>query len=69
MLDLHVDFIIQETLFGYDPAREHRAGVSGQPLFWHADVPRMKAAGYKGACLGIHYWPFETRDMSWASSA
>lgn len=68
MLDLHVDFIIQETLFGYDPAREHRAGLSGQPLFWHADVPRMKAAGYLGACLGIHYWPFETRDAGWASA-
>lgn len=68
MLDLHVDFIIQQTLFGYDPARAHRAGVSGQPLFWHADVPRMKQAGYKGACLGVHFWPVETRSLGWRTA-
>lgn len=59
-LDLHVDSIIQQRLFGYDVRRRHRAGVRGQPFFWHADVPRMLEAGYLGACLGIHYWPWES---------
>ena len=36
--------------------------MPGQPLFWHADLPRMTEAGYGAACLGIHYWP-------WASEA
>jgi membrane dipeptidase len=60
ILDLHVDSIIQQRLFGYRATREHRAGFRGQPLFWHADVPRMIEANYRGACLGIHYWPWES---------
>lgn len=60
LVDLHVDSLIQHTLFGYDLARRHRAGVKGQPLFWHADLPRMSEAGYSGACMGIHYFPWES---------
>lgn len=60
VLDLHVDSIIQQRLFGYDVLRKHKAKLKGQPLFWHADVPRMIEAGYYGACLGIHYWPWES---------
>ena len=63
-LDLHVDSIIQQRLFRYDMRRPHRPGISGQPLFWHADIPRMIEAGYGGACMGIHYWPFE-REQGW----
>lgn len=64
LIDLHVDSIIQNRLFGYDPRRRHRAGWPGQPLFWHADLPRMHDATYGGACLGIHYWPVE-REGGW----
>ena len=64
-LDLHVDSIIQQRLFGYRVTRAHRAPMRGQPLFWHADVPRMVQAGYRGACLGIHYYPWES-DGGWA---
>ncbi len=60
VIDLHVDSILQQRLFRYDLRKKHRAGIKGQPLFWHADVPRMLEAGYSGACLGIHYWPKET---------
>jgi membrane dipeptidase len=59
-LDLHVDSIIQQRLFRYNVTRRHRRGVGGQPLFWHADIPRMVEAGYAGACLGIHYFPWES---------
>ncbi|MFW5966133.1 MAG: dipeptidase [Persicimonas sp.] len=59
-LDLHVDSIIQQRLFGYRIGRRHRRGMGGQPLFWHADIPRMVEAGYRGACLGIHYFPWES---------
>jgi membrane dipeptidase len=59
-LDLHVDSIIQQRLFGYDVTRRHRSGMRGQPLFWHADVPRMIEARYAGACLGVHFWPWES---------
>jgi membrane dipeptidase len=60
IIDLHVDSIIQQRLFGYDVTRRHRSLRLGQPLFWHCDIPRMCEAGYKGACLGIHYWPWES---------
>ena len=59
-IDLHVDSIIQQRLFGYDVTARHRAGVRGQPLFWHADIPRMDEAGYRGAALGIHYFPWQS---------
>jgi membrane dipeptidase len=59
-LDLHVDSIIQNRLFWYDITKKHRSGFSGQPLFWHADIPRMLEAGYHGACLGIHYFPWQS---------
>lgn len=60
MLDLHVDFVLQRRLFGYNPAKRHRTGFRAQPLFWHSDVPRMIQAGYVGACLGMHYFPWES---------
>ncbi len=60
LLDLHVDSLIVNRLFGYDPLKRHRAGRPGQPLFWHADLPRMREAGYGGACMGVHYFPWES---------
>lgn len=59
-VDLHVDSIIQQRLFGYDVRTRHRRGIRGQPLFWHADIPRMVEAGYRGAFMGIHYYPWES---------
>lgn len=59
-LDMHVDFILQRRLFGYEPEKRHRAGISGQPLFWHCDLPRMQEAHYAGAILGVHYWPWQS---------
>lgn len=64
LIDLHVDSILQQRLFRYDVRQRHRAGVSGQPLIWHADVPRMQDVHYGGACMGIHYWPRES-DGGW----
>lgn len=59
-IDLHVDFIIQRRLFGYNPTQRHKPGIKGQPLLWHSDFPRMQEAGYGGACLGIHHFPWES---------
>ncbi len=59
VIDFHVDSIIQQRLFGYRVTRRHKARKPGQPLFWHADIPRMLDANYTGACLGIHYFPIE----------
>lgn len=61
IFDLHVDSIIQQRLFRYDLRRKHRRGIRGQPFFWHADIPRMIEADYEAACLGIHYYPWESK--------
>lgn len=60
LVDLHLDTLIQAHLFRYRPQRRHRPGRHGQPLFWHADLPRMESAGYGAACMGIHGWPIES---------
>jgi membrane dipeptidase len=60
LVDLHVDSILQTRLFGYDIARAHGAPRLGQPLFWHADIPRMQQAGYGVAAMGIHWYPWES---------
>lgn len=60
IVDLHVDSIIQQRLFGYDVLKRHDPGRWGQPLIWHADIPRMLEAGYRGAVMGIHYFPTES---------
>lgn len=63
-LDMHVDFILQRRLFRYRPTRAHAAGLLGQPLFWHCDLPRMQQAHYAGAILGVHYWPWQS-ERAW----
>lgn len=63
LIDLHLDSLLQSALFGYKIDRKHRAGFRGQPLFWHADLPRMREAGYAGACMGVHGWPYESEKV------
>ena len=59
LLDLHVDSLLATRLFGYDIRKRHSAGLHGQPIMWHCDLPRMREAGYRAATLGIHAWNFE----------
>ena len=65
VLDLHVDSIIMQRLIRYRVEKRHQAGFRGQPFFWHADIPRMRDAGYSGACMGLHYPPVEIESGWW----
>ena len=67
LIDLHVDFVIQNRLFGYRPERRHGPGWRGQPLFNHCDLPRMADAAYGGACLGVHYFPWQS-ERGWRAA-
>lgn len=67
LIDMHVDVIIQHRLFGYDISKEHRPGRYGQPRWNHADVPRMQQASYGGACLGIHWFPWQS-ERGWRAA-
>ncbi|MBN1944794.1 MAG: dipeptidase [Bradymonadales bacterium] len=61
VVDLHLDSILQQRLFRYDIKKRHSPWMRRQPLFWHADIPRMVEGGYTAAVCGIHYWPWESR--------
>lgn len=61
LIDMHVDPIIQQRLFRYDIRKRHRPGLRGQPFIWHSDIPRMRDAAYGGVCLGIHYYPWQSK--------
>lgn len=65
-IDLHVDSVLANALFGYRIEKEHRPGPRGQPILWHADLPRLEKAAYRGACMGIHYYPWES-ERGWRS--
>ncbi|MFT6627836.1 MAG: membrane dipeptidase [Flavobacteriales bacterium] len=67
VVDLHVDCILQASLFGYDIEAAHRPGRYGQPRFNHVDVPRMVEAGYSGAYFGVHYFPWQS-ERGWRSA-
>ena len=66
ILDLHLDLVLQHHLFGYDALKKHSAGLPGQPMFWHSDLPRLHEAAFHGACLGVHHMRAES-EAAWAA--
>ena len=80
VIDLHVDSVLQNRLFGYDVCAHHdpsqritrrslpfdglrawmRTRGRHQPLYNHADIPRMRRGGYNAVAFGLHYWPIQT---------
>ena len=57
VIDLHVDTLHVQRLFGYDPARRHRSRIPWSPFVNHADVPRMIQGAVDGVGLGIVLFP------------
>ena len=60
VIDLHVDTLYVQRIWGYDPARRHRPWVPYSPFFNHADLPRMIHGSVDGVGLGIVLFPFFT---------
>jgi membrane dipeptidase len=58
VVDLHVDTLYIQRVYGYDPARRHRSRVPYSPFFNHADLPRMIQGSIDGVGLGIVLFPF-----------
>ncbi len=61
VIDLHLDFVLQMRMFGYDPSRGHDIVMRRQPFVGHADVPRLVEGGVTGVALGIHRVPIESK--------
>jgi len=60
VIDLHVDTLLSQRLFGYDPARRHRPWIPFHAFVNHADIPRMIEGSINGVGLGIVMAPFLT---------
>ena len=60
VIDLHVDTLFIQRLFGYNPARRHKPPIPYSPFFNHADIPRMIEGSINGVGLGVVLAPFLT---------
>jgi membrane dipeptidase len=58
VVDLHVDTLYIQRVYGFDPARRHRPRIPYSPFFNHADLPRMIQGSIDGVGLGIVQSPF-----------
>ncbi len=60
VMDLHVDTLYVQRIFGYDPARRHKPRVPYAPFFNHADLPRLVQASVDAVGFGIVVSPLFT---------
>ena len=60
VVDLHVDTLYIQRIYGFDPARRHRPWIPFSPFFNHADLPRMIEGSIDAVGLGIVLFPFIT---------
>jgi membrane dipeptidase len=58
VIDLHVESFIWTRLFGYRLDRSHGRTPLGHRYFGHADLPRLRAAGFTGAVMSVATNPF-----------
>ncbi|MDF1561964.1 MAG: membrane dipeptidase [Deltaproteobacteria bacterium] len=57
LIDLHLDTLIWQRIFGYDPLLRHEGYLGGR-LLGHADLPRLLEGGVKGA-----HWSITTNPL------
>jgi membrane dipeptidase len=62
VLDLHVDTLLWQRLFGYDPLRRHENRLPTRPFGFHFDLPRAREGGLDAAVMGLVINPAEVRE-------
>lgn len=53
VVDMHVDTLLINYLFGYDMTRKHRNPLPGSPFCYQADLPRMREGGLNVIGFGL----------------
>jgi membrane dipeptidase len=70
VLDLHVDTLLWQRLFGYDAGLRHENRVPGRPLGFHFDLPRAAEGGLDAAVMGLVINPTQVRpELIWPLKA
>ena len=62
VLDLHIDTLLWQRLFGYDPSLRHENRIPTRPFGYHFDLPRAAEGGLDAAVMGLVINPAEVRD-------
>ena len=66
IIDLHLDTLIPQRLWGYNPLKAHRFQPFGRHFFGHSDVPRLQEVGVTGGMWSITTNPFRLSNSRWA---
>lgn len=67
VVDLHVDTMLLQAFFGYDPRLEHHNALPLSPLFVHADLPRLRRGGVGCVALGVVVNPLRRATAPWST--
>lgn len=64
-IDLHIDTLIPQRLWGYDVFKRHGLGLLRGHFFGHLDLPRMTEQGVKGAMWSLTTNPLRPQNQRW----
>lgn len=65
LIDLHIDTLIPNRLWGYNPLRRNKPWIFGRHFFGHLDLPRMQDSTVTGAMWSITTNPFRSPKNRW----
>ena len=65
LIDLHIDTLIPNRLWGYNPLKRNKPWFFGRHFFGHLDLPRMQDSAVTGAMWSITTNPFRSAKSRW----
>ena len=65
LIDLHIDTLIPNRLWGYNPLKRNKPWLFGRHFFGHLDLPRMQDSSVTGAMWSITTNPFRSAKSRW----
>ena len=65
LIDLHIDTLIPNRIWGYNPLKRNKPWLFGRHFFGHLDLPRMQDSSVTGAMWSITTNPFRSAKSRW----